>query len=78
MNPPINNILAAFRQRLTLIGCGVLIAVAGGCANYNGTLVVDSGPPVAQVRGRQAMEEPVYAVHAGERARLKFTWRMDT
>ncbi len=58
--------------------CCVMAVVLSGCANHNGTLALDSGDPITSVRGRQAIEEPVYAVHIGERAMLRFTWQFDT
>lgn len=77
MNERIENLGRTSRIAAACLGGVCLIVILSGCADHNGTLSLESGPPVASVRNRQAVEEPVYAVHAGERARLMFTWRFD-
>ena len=49
----------------------VCLLIVTGCRSGNAILVLDSGPPVDQVK-HSAGRDPVFAVHTGERVEMTF------
>jgi hypothetical protein len=53
----------------------LFLLVATGCQSGNAALLLDSGPPVDQVR-RTGGHDSVFAVHVGERVQMAFRSRL--
>jgi hypothetical protein len=61
-----------------LLACAVVsLWLGGGCAEQNGVLEVDSGPPISRSTGSGA-KIPTYAVHVGECPTIRFRSKVGT
>jgi hypothetical protein len=64
--------------RLRFIVWGAVgLWLAGGCAEQNGVLEIDSGPPISRLGGFGA-GAPTYAVHVGENLTMRFRSKVGT
>lgn len=59
-------------QWASRVACGLGLVIGCGCANRNGVLEVDSGPPVRMISDAGRTDVHVYAVHVGESFTMHF------